>query len=107
MDFSSWPPMKNFTLDVKIDRTDPRIKPGMKANARIAVNTIPNSVLVPTQALFRNNGSTVVYVESGSRFDERTVKVGHRSGETAQILEGLQPGERVSLKSPTEVAASK
>jgi HlyD family secretion protein len=107
MDFSSWPPMKNFTLDVKIDRTDPRIKPGMKANARIAVSTIPNSVLVPTQALFHKNGATVVYVEAGRKFDERTIEVGHRSGETAQILAGVQPGERVSLKNPTEGAAGK
>jgi multidrug efflux pump subunit AcrA (membrane-fusion protein) len=92
---------------VKIDRTDPRIKPGMKANARIAVSTIPNSVLVPTQALFHKNGVTVVYVEAGRKFDERTVEVGHRSGETAQILAGVQPGERVSLKNPTEGAAGK
>ena len=107
MDFSSWPPMKNFTLDLKIDHTDPRIKPGMKANARIAVDTVPNSVLLPTQALFAKNGSTVVYVEDGRNFVQRPVKVGRRSGETAQIIDGVQPGARVALKDPTEVTSSK
>src|SRR5215469_1643005 len=107
MDFSSWPPMKNFTLDLKIDRTDPRIRPGMKANARIAVNSIPNSVLIPTQALFPRNGTTVVYVEDGRNFTRRSVQVGRRSGETAQILDGIKPGERVALKDPTEVSSSK
>ena len=107
MDFSNWPPMKNFLLDVQIDRTDPRIKPGMKANARVAVNTVPNSILVPTQSLFQKNGSAVVYVQSGGKFDERTVQAGRRSGDTAQILEGVKAGERVALKDPTEVTKSK
>jgi len=107
LDFSSWPPMKNFTLDLKIDHTDPRIKPGMKANARIAVSTIPDSVLIPTQALFARNGSTVVYVEDGRNFAQRPVKIGRRSGEIVQIIDGVKPGERVALKDPTEVTSSK
>lgn len=107
MDFSSWPPMKNFTLDLRIDRTDPRIKPGMKANARIAVNSVPNSILIPTQALFPKNGTAVVYVEDGRSFVQRSVQVGRRTGDTAQILDGVKPGERVALKDPTEVSSSK
>jgi multidrug efflux pump subunit AcrA (membrane-fusion protein) len=107
LDFSGWPPIKNFLLDLKIDRTDPRIKPGMKANARIAVNRIPDSILVPTQALFQNNGASVVYVQNGSKFVERVVRVGHRSGEVAQIVDGIKPGEHVALKNPSELVAGK
>ena len=107
LDFSGWPPIKNFLLDLKIDRTDPRIKPGMKANARIAVNSVPNSILVPTQAVFQDNGANVVYVSSGNKFVERTVQVGRRSGDTAQIIEGIKPGERVALKNPNEVTSGK
>lgn len=107
LDFSNWPPQKNFTLDVHIERTDPRIKPGMKANARIAVNTVPNSILIPSQALFQKNGAGIVYVLSGSKFEERVVQAGRRSGDSAQILAGLKPGERVALKDPTEMAKSK
>lgn len=107
LDFSGWPPTKNFALNLQIDHTDPRIRPGMKANARIAVNTVPNSILVPAQALFQKNGVTVVYIQDGSKFEERTVKAGHRSGDTAQILDGIKPRERVALKDPNEVIASK
>jgi RND family efflux transporter MFP subunit len=107
MDFSGWPPTKNFLLDLKIDRTDPRIKPGMKANARIAVNSIPNSILVPAQAVFQNNGSSVVYVQDGRKFAERTVQVGRRTSEIAQIIEGVKPDERVALKNPAEEATPK
>ena len=107
LDFSSWPPIKNFGIDLQIDRTDPRIRPGMKANARIAINTVPNSILVPTQAIFQKNGSTVVYVESGHNFSERSIQVGRRSGDVAQVLGGIKPGEHVALKDPTEGVAKK
>ena len=107
LDFSGWPPIKNFLLDLKIDRTDPRIKPGMKANARIAVNRIPDSILVPTQALFQNNEASVVYVQNGGKFVERVVQVGHRSGDVVQIVDGIKPGEHVALKNPSELVARK
>ena len=107
MDFSSWPPMKNFTLDLRIDHSDPRIRPGMKANARVGVDSIPNSILVSTQALFQKNGSTVVYLQSGRKFEEKSVRVGRRSGDTAQILDGVTPGSYVALKDPTELQQSK
>jgi RND family efflux transporter MFP subunit len=107
MDFSGWPPIKNFLLDLKIDRTDPRIKPGMKANARIAVNSIPNSILVPAQAVFQSNGSSVVYVRDDRKFAERTVQVGRRTSEVAQIIDGVKPGEHVALRNPVELAAAK
>ena len=107
LDFTNWPPAKNFTLDLKMDRTDTRIRPGMKANARIAVDIIPDSILVSPQAVFPKNGSTVVYVQNGRNFVEKTVRVGRRSGDTVQIIDGLRPGERVALKNPTELAQSK
>jgi len=107
MDFSSWPPMKNFTLDIRIDHSDPRIRPGMKANARIAVDNVANSILVPTQALFQKNGSIVVYVQSGHNFEEKIVRVGRRSGDIAQIFDGLNVSQSVALKNPTELPLSK
>ena len=76
LDFSGWPPTKNFSIDIQIDKNDPRIRPGMSANSRIAVNTVPNSVLLPAEALFQKNGHSVVYVQSGSGFEERIIQVG-------------------------------
>ena len=107
MDFSSWPPMKNFTLNLQLDRTDPRIRPGMKAKARIAVDSVPNSILVPTQAVFQKDGQSVAYVQSGSKFAEEALQVGRRSGDTTQILNGIHPGQKLALKNPTEVTARK
>jgi HlyD family secretion protein len=98
LDWSGWPPIKDFDLTVSMDRTDPRLRPGMKANTRIAVDSVANSVLVPAPAVFQHNGRAVVYVKEGRDFVERNIQLGRRSGDTAQVIAGLHPGERVALK---------
>jgi len=100
-DFSGWPPIKNFDLAVKLGASDPRMRPGMSANARIAVERIPNSLLVPTDAVFQKFGRSVVYVRNGSGFRERQIEVGKRSKTQVLVAKGLEVGEQVSLRDPT------
>src|SRR5262249_43670600 len=101
LDYSAWPFTKNFDVAVQILNGDPRIRPGMNANARIAVEKVPNSVLVPVQAVFDRNGRSVAYVLRGSKFEERIVQTSRRSKTEILIASGLQAGERVALKDPT------
>jgi len=100
-DFSSWPPVKNFDLAVQLDLGDPRIRPGMSATARVAVDRQPNSILIPVEAIFTKNGLSLVYVLSGAKFQERLVDIGRRGSGQAVVLRGLRAGERVALKDPT------
>jgi multidrug efflux pump subunit AcrA (membrane-fusion protein) len=105
IDFSGgWPPAKNFDLSVVLDHPDPRLRPGMSVTERIAVQRIPNVVLVPAEAVFNRNGRDVVYVQQGAKdsgdFLERPVVIGHRGGGQIEIRSGLQPGTRVALKDP-------
>ncbi len=103
-DYSGWPPTKNFDLTVQLDHPDARLRPGMSATVRIAVERIPNVILVPAEAIFARNGHTVVYVaESGAKSDkfvETVVTTGHRGGGQAESLSGVRVGERVALKDP-------
>jgi len=103
LDFSGWPPTKNFALVVQIDNNDPRVRPGMSSNCRIDTNRIQNSIMVPLESVFQKNGRYVVYVQHGSKFDERPVEVGHKNATSAHILGGIDAGEIVALKDPTEV----
>ncbi len=100
-DFSGWPPIKNFDLAVKLKESDPRMRPGMSANARIAVDRVPNSLLVPTDAVFQKFGRSVVYVRNGSGFLERQIEVARRSKTQVLVAKGLEVGEQVSLRDPT------
>ncbi|HEY6971657.1 MAG TPA: efflux RND transporter periplasmic adaptor subunit [Candidatus Angelobacter sp.] len=101
LDYSSWPFTKNFDIALQIPDTDSRIRPGLSASARIAVEKIPDSILVPMEAVFEKNGRSVVYVLNGSRFEERAVQVARRGRTRVLIASGVQPGEKVALKDPT------
>jgi len=101
LDYSSWPFTKNFDIALQILETDARIRPGLSASARIAVEKIPNSILIPVEAVFDKNGRSVAYVLDGSRFEERNVQVARRGRTQLLIASGLRPGEKVALKDPT------
>lgn len=100
-DFSSWPVTKNFDIALEILEPDARIRPGMSASARIAVEKIPNSILVPVNAVFEKDGRFVAYVLRGSGFEERPVQVARRGRTQILVASGLKPGEKVALNDPT------
>jgi multidrug efflux pump subunit AcrA (membrane-fusion protein) len=103
MDFAGgWPFPRNFTVGLAIDASDARLTPGMGAVARVAVDRVPNAIVIPGTAIFRKAGRTVVYVRHGSRFEEVPVEVARRSGDDALIAKGLDTGQQIALKNPTE-----
>jgi len=107
LDYSSWPFTKNFDIALQIQETDARIRPGLSASARIAVEKVPDSILVPLEAVFEKNGGFVAYVLHGGRFEERSVQVARRGRTQLMISSGLQPGEKVAIKDPTQEKQSK
>ena len=100
-DYTSWPVTKNFDIAVQINDKDARIRPGMSASGRIAVEKVPDGILAPVGAVFDKNGRSVAYVLKGQKFEERTVQVARRGKSDLLISSGLQPGEKVALKDPT------
>jgi RND family efflux transporter MFP subunit len=101
-DFSGgWPFPRNFDLGIALDQTDARLKPGMSAQLTVIVNKIPNALTIPVQASFQKSGETVAYVWEGSRFQERVIEVGRRSGDRILVVKGLSEDDRVALTDPT------
>lgn len=97
---STWPPPRNFDLDLVLLEVDPRIRPGMTAVARIATERVPNVVLVPSEAIFQRDGSPVVYRLDGSDFEERAIKIVKRGKEQAIVASGIEPGDRIASRRP-------
>ena len=104
IDFSNWPPQRNFDLIVQLDQTDPRLRPGMNTTVRVAVDRLPDVVLIPVRAVFEKNGRSVAYV-AGSRgaWEERLVQIARRGQEQLVVSDGVKPDERVALKDPIPV----
>jgi HlyD family secretion protein len=101
VDFSSgWPPVRNFDLGLILDERDPRIRPGMSATARIAADRLPNSTLVPAEAIFQKDGRPVVYRLNGSKFDEQPIEIVRRGREQAAVSAGVKVGDKLAVRRP-------
>jgi RND family efflux transporter MFP subunit len=101
-DFSGgWPFPRDFDINIAFDQTDQRLKPGMTAQLTVIVDKVSNALTIPAQASFQKSGQTVAYIWTGSKFEERVIEIGRRSGDRILVVKGLQPDDRVALADPT------
>lgn len=75
--------------------------PGQPVHATITVSGGGGGVIVPYSALMDDGGHTYVFVIRNGVASRRDVTPGNSSGETIQILKGLQVGERVVTEGGT------
>jgi len=102
LDFSSgWPINRNFMLEIALDQTDSRFKPGITGDVTVVVDKVPNAIIIPSQALFQKSGQNVAYVWHGGEFEERAVEVARKSGDKIMVAKGVKQGEQVALRDPT------
>jgi HlyD family secretion protein len=106
-DFTTWPPVRNFDVVVSLAESDPRLRSGMSASARVELDRMPSVLVVPTAAVFQRGPATVVYVLHRGTFESRPVTVLRRGRDQIAIASGINEGERVALKEPEQEGAAK
>ncbi len=96
------PNLREYTVKINLDEVDDdsKLKPSMRAEARIVLGEVEDAISVPIQAVFREGRSSYVYVPKGSKFARADVRVGQRSSTFAQIVTGLEIGDTVLLREP-------
>lgn len=101
LDYSTYPTRKSFDLRVQLEQPDPRLRAGMTAALRVEVERMPDSIVVPAEAVFDKGGRTVAYVLENGSYEERKLVLARRSAGQVQVEDGLKQGERIALKDPT------
>lgn len=76
---------------------------GYRVDVRIAIWRSDAALTVPIGSLFRNGRDWAVFVLEDGRARMRTVEVGQRNNDVAQVLSGVAAGERVVLHPPDTV----
>ena len=84
-------------LTVRVEAGDTILPPGSFARFAIARETREDAVLVPRQALRRDNGNNSLFVIDGETARHRAVDIGERVGDRVEIRRGLNGGEEVVL----------
>jgi HlyD family secretion protein len=99
-DFTLFPPIRNFDMTIALSETDPRLRSGMSASARIELDRLTGVLLVPAAAVFQRGAATIVYVASHGTLEPRPVTLLRRGRDQVAIASGVLEGDHVSLKEP-------
>jgi RND family efflux transporter MFP subunit len=98
--------IKGYPARIVLRNVDPRVRPGMTANVKIPVASAAGVTAVPLAAVFTekdpdsNEMERFVYIANGEDYEKRKVKVGISDFFFAEIQEGLNAGEVVTLEIP-------
>ena len=72
-----------------------RLGDGFRVEARIRIDRTDAVLRVPSGALFRNDEGWAVFLAGDGRIEERSVEVGRRSPAMAEVVSGVDEGDRV------------
>jgi HlyD family secretion protein len=89
-----------FEVLIAVSSADPRMRPGLTAQAYIRGEPKKNILYVPRQALFLKDNKQVVYLRKGSNFDPREVRI-QAENESRAAIEGVAAGSEIALVDPT------
>jgi Cu(I)/Ag(I) efflux system membrane fusion protein len=79
-----------------LSNADRQLRPGMFAHVEIATGGARPRLVVPASALIDTGSRQIVLIAlDEGRFKPQPVKVGLRSGDFVEILDGLKAGDRV------------
>jgi HlyD family secretion protein len=93
---------KVYTTDVLLDgvNRDESLKAGMKAAATITVDTVPDVITVPIQAVRRDRAVNYIWKSTPKGPVAVAIKVGANNQEKVVILEGVEEGEKIFRTPP-------
>jgi multidrug resistance efflux pump len=97
-----------YDVVVAIDNREGLLRPDMTTNTAITVAKREKVLAIPNQAVRREDGDRVVFVQEGDRLVRRPVKTGWKDKTYTEVLSGLKDGERVIVgevengKAPTK-----
>ncbi len=84
-----------FHLRLVVDNPDRLLRPGMFAEATVVRSRTKDAVVVPMYAILARDDAHVVFVVEDGKAVKRPVRLGIRQGRTVQVVDGLQPGEKL------------
>lgn len=106
IDFVAWkadPATRTFQVRVVVDNADGHIRPGMIARGAFLRRLIEGAVTAPLFTVQDKGGERIVFVERDGTAFARTVALGVIEGDRVQVLEGLEPGDRLIVAGHAEV----
>lgn len=91
---------KVFEVVIKVDGTDPILRPSMTTSNQIITNTVEDALFVPLEAIHATEDSIpYVYTKNGNK---QVVVLGESNENHVIIEQGLEEGTKIHLNIPEE-----
>jgi multidrug efflux pump subunit AcrA (membrane-fusion protein) len=84
-----------YDVVIAIENREGLLRPDMTTNTTITVAKREKVLAIPNQAVRREDGDRVVFVQEEDRLVRRSVKTGWKDKNFTEVLTGLKEGERV------------
>ncbi|MEM6642079.1 MAG: efflux RND transporter periplasmic adaptor subunit [Bacteroidota bacterium] len=95
---------KVFEVEIEVFGTDPVLKPGMTTSNKIITKSLDSALAIPLECLHSQYDSiSYVFVKSAGGVSKQEVMLGEANAESANILLGLEEGDRIYLSSVTDM----
>jgi HlyD family secretion protein len=91
-----------FDVDMVFEGRSPEgIRRGQTLHIRLELGDLEEAVLLPRGGFFQKTGGQWVYVvdASGTVAVKRNLKIGRQNPQVFEVLEGVEPGERIITSS--------
>ncbi|MEW6319994.1 MAG: efflux RND transporter periplasmic adaptor subunit [Acidobacteriota bacterium] len=96
---------RHFKVEVRVPNSDRALLSGMYASARLVVDSAPDALVVPREAVTDRNGRRVVLKVSGDTVGAAEVVEGLTDGRVVQITAGVAAGDLVLADARRPLAA--
>lgn len=90
----------SFDVSIQLTDMDPRLRPGLTAQVLFIGDSQKNVLYLPRLALFMKDGKRIVYVKTGSGYEQREIKI-QSENESRAAIQGLNEDTEVALIDPT------
>jgi cobalt-zinc-cadmium efflux system membrane fusion protein len=97
------PLTRTLTVRAMVRNPSARLRPEMFAKVWVTAGATRSAVVVPADAIQLLDDRSVIFVAvsgetGGTRFERRDVEIGSRTGNHAEVIRGVHPGESVVVE---------
>ncbi|PHS08367.1 MAG: efflux transporter periplasmic adaptor subunit [Blastopirellula sp.] len=89
-------PIKKYATTIKIDSSSNTIRPGLTSQVTIHVESSPDELQVPVQAIYQHAGTYYCILKNSAGVEAREVKIGSSNSKFVVIKEGITANDRVA-----------
>jgi len=94
--------VREIPVRLKLNDMDPRVIPDLTASADILIESAPNTVTAPREAVFRepNSDRPFVFLRAGDGWTRREVDLGIENHVAVEVRSGIRKGDVLAVERP-------